>query len=251
MDSRATYEKLNSAENASIENNQSRSQSWPYSKRPSVATCFFAFTTVLFSAQSLYLWAKYRQALAPTCTNAFDAGYPTEWGELQHDPRCEFILQSLSSGPVVESIELEQTTFTSPLRYNASSKQLYRDFDPTQPQYIGQPSPDVDAAWDSLLGGQFLLLSDDEAAGLDDPVLVDGRWVGETEKHTDTVQGRGNALPPLPKHAAQGALTRVLRPRAFGASRYVKDAPTWEIVLTLVARRALLRTGPAKSPVRG
>ncbi|KAL4911369.1 hypothetical protein BDW74DRAFT_172832 [Aspergillus multicolor] len=160
--SSATYEKLNLTENADIEDHQGQVRSRPSSNRHlSIATCFFAFTTALFGAQSLYLWS--RPPPAPSCTQQNDAGYSTEWG------------------PALESIKLAQTTFTSPLRYNTSSKQLYREFDPAQAQYIGEPSLELDAAWNRLLEGQFLVLSDNEAADLDDPVLVNGHWTGEVE----------------------------------------------------------------------
>lgn len=151
------YEKLSSTENASVEDTQK--QTLQYARRPSIATCILSFTTILFGAQSLYLWSRPE----PACGYALGEGYPTEWG------------------PAVEAIKLEKTIFTSPLCYNATSNELYREFDPSQPQYVGTPSPEIDAAWESLLGGQYLVLSDEEAKELDAPVPIDGRWIGEVE----------------------------------------------------------------------
>ncbi|CEJ57309.1 hypothetical protein PMG11_06006 [Penicillium brasilianum] len=151
------YEKLNLTKNTSIEDIPKESR--PYSQCTSIAACLFAFTAILSGAQILYLWSY----PAPTCRYAFDTGYPTEWR------------------PAVESIKLEEINFTSPLRYNTTLNQLYRDIDITRPEYIGAPSPEIDAAWESLLGGQFLVLGDDEAVDLDDPVSIEGRWVGEVE----------------------------------------------------------------------
>ncbi|EAW09065.1 oxidase ustYa family protein [Aspergillus clavatus NRRL 1] len=200
------YEKLNSTENVSIED--PHIQTRPYSRRPSIATCLLALTTVLFGAQSLYLWSR----PAPTCSRyPFDAGYPTEWG------------------PAVESIKLEKTTFTSPLRYNTTSSQLYRDFDASQPQYIGAPSPEIDAAWESLLGGQFLVLSDDEATELDDPVSIEGRWVGEVEVM--------HSLHCL------NTLRKALSPEYYGGASHLGPAHA--------RSRLSVHLGPAESSVRG
>lgn len=57
-------------------------------------------------------------------------------------------------GPAKASIKAEQVTFTSSLKYNATTKEIYREIDHSQPQYVGTPSPEIDAAWDTLLHGE-------------------------------------------------------------------------------------------------
>jgi len=44
--------------------------------------------------------------------------------------------------------------FTSGLKYN-DKQELYRPVYPGIPQYVGEPSPELDTAWENLLGGKF------------------------------------------------------------------------------------------------
>ena len=60
---------------------------------------------------------------------------------------------NLSSEPAKSSIELSKVKFRGAFRYNATSKVYYREHDPAEPQYIGPPSPEIDQAWEELLGG--------------------------------------------------------------------------------------------------
>ncbi|KAK0102769.1 hypothetical protein ONS95_006366 [Cadophora gregata] len=55
------------------------------------------------------------------------------------------------------------TIFDDQLRFNSTSHEFWRDLDSQQPQYFGRPSPDIDLAWEELLHGEFLGISDKEA----------------------------------------------------------------------------------------
>lgn len=59
----------------------------------------------------------------------------------------------MDAGPAKEAIQIQKVTYTSALRYNSTSKEYYREFDPTKPQYVGKPSPEIDKAWNDLLAG--------------------------------------------------------------------------------------------------
>jgi hypothetical protein len=52
-----------------------------------------------------------------------------------------------------KAITYEERVFSGALKYNTETKDVFRDIDPSEPQYFGPPSPDVDAAWDKLLAG--------------------------------------------------------------------------------------------------
>ncbi|KAL6909222.1 hypothetical protein GGI43DRAFT_429816 [Trichoderma evansii] len=54
-----------------------------------------------------------------------------------------------------------RTRFTGGLRYN-SSKQLFRQLEPNQPDYVGFPTPEIDAAWDELISTTDVFLTTDE-----------------------------------------------------------------------------------------
>lgn len=43
--------------------------------------------------------------------------------------------------------------FTGGIQVDESGK-LYREVDPSKPQYAGAPSPEIDKSWDDLLGGE-------------------------------------------------------------------------------------------------
>ncbi|KAJ5582717.1 hypothetical protein N7535_001337 [Penicillium sp. DV-2018c] len=58
----------------------------------------------------------------------------------------------------------EERVFTGGLLFNETLGMVYRDIDPSQPQYFGPPNPDIDRAWDDLLRGEFVRLTEEEAA---------------------------------------------------------------------------------------
>ncbi|PVH82565.1 hypothetical protein DL98DRAFT_586552 [Cadophora sp. DSE1049] len=74
-----------------------------------------------------------------------------------------------------------EVTYTSALRYNDTSKSSYREYDPTSPQYVGTPNKEIDKAWADLLSGQYLVLSEEEAQELEDPVAIRGFYLAEVE----------------------------------------------------------------------
>lgn len=49
---------------------------------------------------------------------------------------------------------MQTVRYTSAFRYNETSKEYYRAFDPAQSQYVGKPAPEIDAAWEELLAGR-------------------------------------------------------------------------------------------------
>jgi hypothetical protein len=48
---------------------------------------------------------------------------------------------------------MQKVTYTSAFRYNATLKTYYREFDASEPQYVGAPPPEIDKAWEELLAG--------------------------------------------------------------------------------------------------
>jgi hypothetical protein len=57
------------------------------------------------------------------------------------------------------SISYEERVFSGKLWYNEETGFLYRDIDTAQPQYFGEPSPEIDAAWSDLLRGNIFCLN--------------------------------------------------------------------------------------------
>jgi hypothetical protein len=51
------------------------------------------------------------------------------------------------------------------------------------PQYVGDPNPEIDRAWEELLAGQYLVITKQEASHLDEPMEIDGYYLAEYEMH--------------------------------------------------------------------
>lgn len=52
-------------------------------------------------------------------------------------------------------ISYEERVFTGKLAFNQEIGKVYRHVDPSQPQYFGTPSHEIDAAWADLMRGKF------------------------------------------------------------------------------------------------
>lgn len=48
---------------------------------------------------------------------------------------------------------MQEVKYSGAFRYNETSKTFYREVDPAMPQYAGAPGPEIDKAWNDLLGG--------------------------------------------------------------------------------------------------
>jgi hypothetical protein len=54
-------------------------------------------------------------------------------------------------------IAYEERVFSGKLAFNKEIGKVYRDVNPSEPQYFGLPSPEIDNAWADLLRGMSLL----------------------------------------------------------------------------------------------
>ncbi|KAH6662863.1 hypothetical protein B0J14DRAFT_662461 [Halenospora varia] len=88
-------------------------------------------------------------------------------------------MPSITTGPAKAAIRMKQVVYTSAFRYNESSDGYYRDTDPTEPQYVGKPSKEIDDNWHKLLHDQYLFLSKEEAMKLDNPIAIGGNYLAE------------------------------------------------------------------------
>jgi len=62
------------------------------------------------------------------------------------------------------SVQYEERVFTGALKYDPAVGHAYREIDPQQPQYFGESSPEIKAAWDDLIHDEFPTMSESEAA---------------------------------------------------------------------------------------
>jgi hypothetical protein len=109
---------------------------------------------------------------------------------------CNFANVLVLGVPVKAAIEMQKVTYTSTFRYNDTSKTYYREFDSSQPRYVGTPTPQIDKAWEELLAGtsrlwvtieteltggagQYPVLSQEEALQQDNLVQIKGSYLAE------------------------------------------------------------------------
>ncbi|KAJ5502180.1 hypothetical protein N7463_005054 [Penicillium fimorum] len=61
-------------------------------------------------------------------------------------------------------ISYEERVFSGRLAFDEEIGKVYRDIDLSAPQYFGLPSPEIDDAWADLMRGEFVRMTDEEAA---------------------------------------------------------------------------------------
>jgi hypothetical protein len=77
----------------------------------------------------------------------------------QHGPYASYGPHKTDLPDVRPFISYEERVFTGKFAYNKETGMVYREVDPSQPQYAGEPSPEIDAAWAELLRGNGLILA--------------------------------------------------------------------------------------------
>ncbi|RAO68350.1 uncharacterized protein BHQ10_004362 [Talaromyces amestolkiae] len=80
-------------------------------------------------------------------TGTYETGFDTELEEMK------------------PSIKLHQKRYTSAIR-DLPNGTLYMAFNTSEPQYVGPPSPEIDAAWNSLLQGRYIHFTTNETTWL-------------------------------------------------------------------------------------
>ncbi|KAM0145502.1 hypothetical protein ACHAQE_011237 [Botrytis cinerea] len=75
--------------------------------------------------------------------------------------------------PIKNILSEETVRFTGGLHFHKNGT-LYREIIEGEPQYVGEPSPEIDSAWNQLLKGQYMNLVGDEATS-----MVERTWKDE------------------------------------------------------------------------
>ncbi|KAJ5689014.1 hypothetical protein N7462_003406 [Penicillium macrosclerotiorum] len=106
----------------------------PKSLKRQLADWSWVVSTVIFASLSVFLYFR------STRIKTYENGFSTDLDALK------------------PQIQLHQVQFTGGLELNETGK-LHRIIDPEQPQYVGPPTPEIDAAWDELMLGEIPILS--------------------------------------------------------------------------------------------
>jgi hypothetical protein len=96
---------------------------------------------------------KSQQALCDRWTVTHEAGFDTDLSKLRHAFRTVFStlhVTDLGKEPAWNSIDLQQVRFTGGVSVTENGT-LYRLIDPRLSQYVGEPSSEIDEAWDDLV----------------------------------------------------------------------------------------------------
>jgi hypothetical protein len=115
-------------------------------------------TTILFCILSIVLGIKLRSiSHGPSFVN----GWETELGQYRRSVQHYMPPSSLTSldlpGPALSAIKLERVTFTGSPSYLPNG-QVYVP-NPGPIKYVGDPTPEMDAAWDALTAGRNITCS--------------------------------------------------------------------------------------------
>ncbi|KAI4155165.1 MAG: hypothetical protein LQ340_001179 [Diploschistes diacapsis] len=84
----------------------------------------------------------------------------SQWGTFSGGLKTEF-------QPAMPHIELELRRFTSGVLFTPAGEP-YRTKYPGKPEYVGPPSPEVDANWEKLIGSRYFSVTDEEAEQIAD-----------------------------------------------------------------------------------
>ncbi|KAK0378842.1 hypothetical protein CLIM01_03813 [Colletotrichum limetticola] len=134
----------------------------------SVSRSYYFISLLLFAifpVLVIALFVLHTRVASARIDSGFLKGFPTELGVLAS----------------------ETVRFTGGLHFYKNGT-LYREVIEGQPQYVGPPSPEIDAAWKSLLKGQYMNLVGSEASSM----------VGRTWKDSHgNYEVACDAYPPL------------------------------------------------------
>lgn len=159
------YKELAAEETLSLDNSDFEPIQHRASSRPRISTIVLSISTFAFALLSMYLAYEINDLRLATgqASSSYPSreGYKTEWNA----PKS--------------AIEFQTVMYTSPLKYNATGGTYYREIDPAAPQYVGEPSPEIDKNWLDLLAGEYLVFNEEEAKELDSPVKIQGYYFGE------------------------------------------------------------------------
>lgn len=97
------------------------------------------FTTILLLTLSIAQTSRNIIKSQSEVTGTYETGFTTDLPDAQR------------------TIQLEKHRFTAALRDHRNGT-LYMKSDPSQPQYVGLPTPNIDANWDALTHGESFRL---------------------------------------------------------------------------------------------
>ncbi|KAJ5509057.1 hypothetical protein N7527_011200 [Penicillium freii] len=103
-----------------------------------ITTFLFAGLAALFFVRNLQL----------TRHGSFETGYPSELV-------AKKMWQALASN----AIQVSQIKFTGGIKFHDDGS-MYRDATAPGPSYVGPPSPQLDAAWDQMIGTRYLAFTE-------------------------------------------------------------------------------------------
>ncbi|KAK0368115.1 hypothetical protein CLIM01_14532 [Colletotrichum limetticola] len=125
-------------ESSECSEDQLRLRRRPSSPIVSVSRCYYFISLLLFAifpVLIIALFVLYTRLVNARIDSGFLQGFPTELG------------------PIKSVLASETVSFTGGLHFYKNGS-LYREIIEGQPQYVGPPSPEIDAAWKNLLKGE-------------------------------------------------------------------------------------------------
>jgi len=125
-------------------------------------TALSLLANLILGALAIFLYQHQAPAAAvhPSQTPSYETGFTTDFAD------------------ATRAITTTQRATAGHLRYNKTNNTVERISEPGAPQYFGEPSAELDAAWYELMRGEFFALTEQEAqVFLDNPVSDSGNLV--------------------------------------------------------------------------
>ncbi|CAI7582533.1 unnamed protein product [Penicillium palitans] len=79
---------------------------------------------------------------------SFETGYPSE-----------LVTKRMWQALATNAIQVSQIKFTGGIKFDDNGS-MYRDATAPGPSYVGPPSPQLDAAWDQMIGTRYLAFTE-------------------------------------------------------------------------------------------
>jgi hypothetical protein len=152
----------NTAKYVSVEDGSDNEDRPPVRRSPSsivsVSRLFYftsLFSFAVFPILIVALFVLHGRLAHAYINDGFLKGFTTELGisVYLNDSSGHQLTIRCCKDPIKSALATETVRFTGGLHYHKNGT-LYRETIEGQPQYVGEPSPEIDSAWNRLLKGK-------------------------------------------------------------------------------------------------
>jgi len=142
------YQQIRGSEEELLRQWQNRNKNSSYSRKPNAVPWICSVICLLLLGVQLLYYTRLQRH------GTYETGFATEFGELS--VKGQIIIYLIILGPSISTINLVEVEFSGTLAYTETGH-LYIDLGRDGVRYFGEPGPEVDQAWQALIGGKYTL----------------------------------------------------------------------------------------------